>query len=214
MPILCTCGTELPDNARFCLHCGKPQREQDLPEPEHERGQPFSGFAQDSAPQALAPPPVNFGNPVAFRTALMCASLSSLLSVIPYVSFGCCLWILGAGFISTVLYSRRTGLMLSIGDGMRLGWLTGLLTFVMGLVLTALGLLAARGGAGGVRQVVQQALEKMPAQDAVSQQVRDFLSSPAGLVMFLMTYVIFGFVMIVALAIAGGALGAKVMEKE
>jgi hypothetical protein len=212
MAVFCTCGTELPENARFCFNCGKPQREQDqqLPDPE---GGPDAAQSPQFIPPRPATPPVNFGNPIAVRVALMCASLSALFSVIPIVSFGCCLWIIGAGFLSTIFYTRRTGLIVSVGDGMRLGWITGLLTFVIGLVLTALGFLAARS-AGGFREIIQQSLARIPAQDAVTQQVRDFLSSPAGLVMFVMTYAIFFFIVIVSLAIAGGALGAKVMEKE
>ncbi len=209
MPFFCTCGTELPDNARFCFHCGKPQREQDLgASPAYSEGPPREA-ARDVPPA----PPVNFGNPIAVRVALLCASLSALLNVIPFISFGCCLWILGAGFVSTVLYTRRTGFLLSVADGARMGWLTGLLTFVIGLFLTAFSFLLARS-AGGIREIIRQSVERMPAQDSVAQQVRDLLASPVGIMIFLLSYIIFGFVMIVSLAVAGGALGAKVMEKE
>jgi uncharacterized membrane protein (DUF485 family) len=211
MALYCTCGTELPDNARFCFHCGKPQREEDLsPKVEADEG---ARAAALSSAMAAAAPPVNFSNPVAVRVALLCASLSALLNVIPFVSFGCCLWISGAGFLSAVLYSRRMGLMLSVNDGARLGWLTGLLSFVISLVLTALNLLLVRS-AGGIREILSQSIERMPAQDEVARQVRDFLASPAGLSIFLVSYIVLGFLMMVSLAVAGGALGAKVMEKE
>ena len=147
------------------------------------------------------------------RVALLCASLSALLNFIPLVSFGCCLWISGAGFLASVLYTRRTGLMLSVGDGARLGGITGLLSFVIGLVLTAFTLLAARSG-GGVREALRQSMARIPAQDEVTRQMLEFLTSPAGLAIVLLSYVVLGFVMIVSLATAGGALGAKVMEKE
>ena len=32
MPDFCTCGAELPPDARFCHRCGKPQREEVIPE--------------------------------------------------------------------------------------------------------------------------------------------------------------------------------------
>jgi hypothetical protein len=217
MAIFCTCGTELPDNARFCLNCGKPQREEDL------------ASAAAASPETVPPPPaasgpavglplgflpVNFGNPIAVRIALLCASLIALLNVIPIVSFGCCLWISGGGFVSAVLYARRTGLSLSVRDGARLGWLTGLLTFVITVILTALNFALLRS-AGGIRDQIRQSLEKMPSQDEAARQVlTNFLSSPSGLATLILSYILFGFFLIVCLAIAGGAMGAKVMEKE
>ncbi len=159
-------------------------------------------------------PQVAFGNPIALRVALLCASLTALLNFIPLVSFGCCLWVLGGGFLSAVLYARRTGLALSVGDGARLGWITGLLTFVISLALTALNFLIARSTMN-FREVLRQSIEKMPAaQDQMTRQVTDFLTSPAGLAIFLLSYIVVGFIVIAALAIAGGALGAKVMEKD
>ncbi|MBI3695698.1 MAG: zinc ribbon domain-containing protein [Acidobacteria bacterium] len=209
MALICSCGAELPDHARFCLSCGKPQRENDF----------VGGMtAEEPVPPApaLAPPvlsSVSFSNPIAVRVALLCASLSALLNFIPLVSFGCCLWVSGAGFLASVLYIRRTGLMLSVGDGARLGGITGLLTFVIGLVLTAFTLLAARAG-GGVREALRQSMERIPAQDAVTRQMVEFLTSSAGLAVVLLSYVVLGLLLIVSLATAGGALGAKVMEKD
>ncbi len=208
MALICTCGTELPDNARFCHQCGKPQREEDVvvtPEPLH--------------PELLPPlahpvsPPINFSNPVAVRVAVLCASMSALLNFLPLISLGCCLWITGAGFFSAVLYARRTGVLLSSSQGARLGWLTGLLTFVMTLVLTAVNFVMLRSG-GGFREALRRSMERISAQDQITQQVLDFLTSPAGLTVFLLGYIVLGFIFIASLCIAGGALGAKVMEKE
>src|SRR5437762_1898377 len=143
MALICTCGTELPDRARFCFSCGKPQREEDIAFAER-----TAAAAAPSLPEPTAAPPISFANPVAVRVALLCASLSALLNVIPIVSFGCCLWVSGAGFISAVLYSRRTGLMLSVGEGARMGRLTGLINFAIALVLTAMNFALAGGGKG------------------------------------------------------------------
>ncbi len=209
MALICSCGAELPDRARFCLHCGKPQREGDF----------VAGMTAEQAPPPAAEPalpvlpPVSFSNPIAMRVALLCASLSALLNFIPFVGFGCCLWVSGAGFLAAVLYIRRTGLMLSVGDGARLGGITGLLTFLMGLVLTVVTLLAARGG-GGVREALRKSMESVPAKDEITRQMIEFLTSSTGLAVVLLSYVVLGFLVIVSLATAGGALGAKVMEKE
>ncbi|MBI3665369.1 MAG: hypothetical protein HY236_03960 [Acidobacteria bacterium] len=193
MALFCSCGAELPDQA------DQPREE---PQPA-------------AAPQAFTaiPPVINFGNPIAVRVALLCASISGLLNLIPFVSFGCCLWVLGAGFFSVFLYGRRTGLLLSVRDGARLGWITGLFTFVIGIVFTSLAFVATRSG-GGLRDALRQVMEKMPAQDAAARQMMEFMASPAGLAFFLLIYIVMAFLVVVSLAIAGGALGAKVMEKE
>jgi len=158
-------------------------------------------------------PPINFSNPAAVRVAVLCSALSAFLNFLPLISLGCCLWITGAGFFSAVLYARRTGVLLSTGEGARLGWLTGLLTFVMTLVLTAVNFVVLRSGSG-FREALRRSMERVSTQDQVTQRVLDFLSSPAGLTIFLLGYIVLGFIFIASLCIAGGALGAKVMEKE
>ena len=207
MALICTCGTELPDNARFCHNCGKPQREPD---------QAIAGEVHPVEPAAGPPPrpPINFSNPVALRVALLCASLGSMLNAIPIVSFGCCLWMLGAGFLSAFLYTRRTGMLLSTGEGARMGWMTGVLTFVITIVLTAATFAIASNAGASFRDILMQSLERLPAQDAGTQQIKEFLASPTGLAFFLLTYLVLGLFTMVSLAMAGGALSAKVMERD
>ena len=204
MALICSCGTELPDNARFCNSCGKPQREQDI-----EAGPP----AVEPAPQQ-AREGIHFGNPVAMRTALLCGSVTALLNAIPFVSFGCCLWITGAGFLSAYLYARRSGLMLRAGEGGRLGAMTGLLSFVLSIVFTAVNFALARAAGTSFGDLLRQSVEKMGAQEPAAKQALEFLLSPAGMVVFLLIYLVVSFMAMVSLAAAGGALGAKVMEKE
>jgi hypothetical protein len=203
MALICTCGAQLPDNARFCLHCGKPQREEDL--------RPMAEAQPAFVPPP--PPPVSFGNPIAFRVALISASISALLTKIPIMNLGCCLWMTGAGFLAAVLYARRTGLMLSVSDGVRLGWITGLLTSAISLVLMVVSFALLRRD-GGIRELVRRQLETAPARDESVRQVIDFLTSPAGFTIFLTVSSVFFFIVAVSLSVAGGALGAKVMEKE
>ena len=210
MALRCSCGTELPDNARFCHSCGKPQRDEDLAERPSEG--PLTPVLQPVEAAAIAG--IHFGNPVALRVALLCGSVSALLNAIPIVSFGCCVWITGAGFLATYLYGRRTGLLLRAREGARLGWMTGLLCFVISIVFTALNFALARAAGKDFREMLQQAMEKMPAQDPSARQVLEFFMSPAGLVVFLLTYLVMSFLAMVSLSIAGGAMGAKVMEKD
>ena len=211
MALVCSCGAQLPDNARFCLNCGKPQREHDL----LREAIPIPEAPPLAIPsEVAAPPPVSFGNPIALRVSLLCASLSAMLNSLPVVGLGCCLWMIGAGFLAVYLYGRRTGLLLAVRQGARLGGMTGLLSFVITMVLIALSL-AAEGEAGsGIRQKIQESMKQFSGQDEATRQVIAFLASPTGLAITLVTYLCLGFCVMISLAMAGGALGAKVLERE
>src|SRR5580704_3147294 len=112
MPEYCTCGAELPPDARFCHKCGKPQR----PEPAAEL---LAHEAVSSTPAAPARAvavlqPLSFRNPTALRVGLLAAGLVSLLMMIPGVNYASIVWLLGAGYFSVWIYTRRTGQRLTV----------------------------------------------------------------------------------------------------
>ena len=159
------------------------------------------------------PPPIHFGNPLAVRAAFPLAVAAALLNHLPYVHYACCLWWLGAGFLSVVVYIRRTGLPLSPGDGARLGWITGALTFAIGIIFTALSIAVAGGGSGIREEIRRQWMARIP-QDEAARRVVEMMMSPTGLAVILVTSIVLGFLVTISVTVAGGALGAKVMEKE
>ncbi len=205
MPELCSCGAQLPPDARFCHKCGKPLFEEaHVPEVE----QP--PLRETPLP---APPPLNFHNPVAVRVGFTVASLAALLSWLPFVSLGFVVWWTGAGFLAVYLYRRRTGQLLTVGGGLRIGWMTGILTFVIMVVLLTVTLLPL-ALSGGLAAAFEQQLRSMPSNDpAVREAMRVFRSGPgiAAMVVFVLG-VIFAFVTL--FASAGGALGAKIVGRE
>src|SRR5579862_3192296 len=81
VPDSCTCGAQLPPDARFCHKCGKPQRDEPLLVDEPVVVPP---------PPPLAPPPpappISFRNAIAVRVALATGIpivlLSALLSAV------------------------------------------------------------------------------------------------------------------------------------
>src|SRR4051812_20234222 len=95
------CGEELPDHAKFCLHCGGPV---EPPEP-----------APPPAPRAPLPD-LNFVQP-----ALTGGMFLGLLSSIPIISAGnllCCMWLLLGGGMAVVLLTRQRPITsISYGDG-------------------------------------------------------------------------------------------------
>ena len=212
MPETCTCGAELPPDARFCHRCGRPQREDvlEIVEPQA----PPPPMALPVTPVVTRGPGVNFHNPIAVRVGLTMASAAALLTWLPLIQVGFAVWWLSAGFFSVYLYHRRTGEMLTVSSGVRMGWVTGVLTFVIMTVLLTLTLvpLALRGG--GLAAVYQEQLRSMQGSDAAIQQAMKALNSPAVLVIGIVSTLLFLFAVITCLCTAGGALGAKMMKRE
>jgi hypothetical protein len=203
VPDYCTCGAELPPDARFCHKCGKPQREEILIEPPA----PPPRLEAPKAEAAPPPPPINFHNALAVRIGLLAAGLASLLNVM--LVYACPLWLVAAGFVCVYVYHRRTGQVLSISSGARMGWITGLFSFVIFTVLFTISF---------VQQVRSGELYKnlgnVPFFQGSATELRELLSNPLYLALNVLLSLAFLFVLFTSLPIAGGALGAKVLSKD
>jgi hypothetical protein len=199
MPEFCTCGAQLPPDALFCHKCGKPQRE--LLAPEFQVPEPAE-FVPPSAPLPLPLPlapdalPMSFRNPVAMRIAFTAAILGALLSWVPVLNV--ILW-LAAGYFAVFFYRRRTGHLLNLGAGLRMGWITGV-TVLFTAFVVVLNL------SGGVDMLQSQFKN---ASDPNVQNALQTLRSGSGVAVFLMQLFLF----ITCLSMVGGALGAKLASR-
>src|SRR5215471_6965347 len=167
MPDTCTCGAQLVPDAVFCHKCGRPLR--DIAPVEEPTPVPIV------APpvEAPAPPPVNFHNRPAVRIAALMAVLATPLYFLPYLNW------LAAGFFSAVLYRRRTGHRMSLETGVRLGWITGVMMFVIAMALLTLTLVVFNALGGfealppeikrAIDPRVQEALKLLQSAPAVAQ---------------------------------------------
>jgi hypothetical protein len=147
------CGADLPDHARFCLHCGNPV------EPEEP--------AQPSAP--APPPPLDFLQP-----ALTGGMFLGVLSSVPIIQAGnCffCMWVLLGGGIATVMLTRQRPSGISYGDGAFVGVLSGLFGAVVGTILQ----MSFRAIASGLLESQQQQLEQMMNQIGAEGPMRDWI---------------------------------------
>jgi hypothetical protein len=208
----CTCGAKLPEDARFCHKCGKPQRD----EPEIEALAREAEPAPEETPlpvatQAPAPPPgVSFRNPIAVRASVIAAALATLGGLIPLPGLFHTLWqlvmIVGGGFAAVWFYQRRTGDYLSVRGGLQIGWMTGLFSFlVMMVMLTLVFALFAAVGESGMKQLSIEF-----GRPEIAEAFQGIISNPAMLIFALVSW----FFAVTMLASAGGALGSKVLEKE
>jgi hypothetical protein len=209
MPDFCTCGAELPPDARFCHKCGKPQR----PEPAAEM---LAHEAETSAAAATLAParaaavlqPLSFRNPVALRVGFLAAGLVSFLMMIPGVNYASIVWLLGAGYFSVWIYKRRTGQRLSVRGGARMGWITGVLSFSLVTLIFTFSLVAIQR-AGGLAVVKDRLRELAIQQSAIDEMVK-LVQNPFEI---LRSLAIMFLVMTIACT-AGGALGAKILSKD
>jgi hypothetical protein len=198
MPEFCSCGTQLAPDALFCHKCGKPQRDLVIPEPP----------VQAERPQFLPPRdvlrelPLNFRNSAAVRIGLLVAAASTLIFFfLPFLN-----WVFG-GFFAVFLYRRRTGSLLNLGAGMRMGWITGVLAFALYIVPFALQL-------PRMSSVIEERLRAMRPQDpAIVEQMMGLFQSGAGMALVVAFTLAAMFLIITFLSIAGGALGAKVVGR-
>jgi hypothetical protein len=190
MPSFCSCGAETVPDALFCHKCGRPLREIPGYEPE-----PVASEIVRPEPEAVKPPPpVNFHNRMALQIGLVMAILATLFSFLMYVNW------LAAGFFTVVIYRRRTGYPLDMQAGVRLGWITGILMFViMTVIVTGAVLFVSGGGLANLPADVKNALDPR-----VQETLKALQNGPAVAEILVML-----FVFTTLLSMAGGAIGAK-----
>ena len=202
MPEICTCGAQLPPDARFCHKCGKPQREEivvELPE----------AFAPQQPPVVEVAPlqTLSFRNPIALRVGLLAAGLLCLMMMIPGVNYAAVFWWLGAGYFSVWIYKRRTGQRLNVRGGAQMGWITGVISCALLTLLFAFFTLAIRqmGGLEAIKGLKDLAFQQASVDEAIKM-----LQDPSKMVWSLIAT----FIMLTLTCTAGGALGAKILGKD
>ncbi len=141
MPSRCTCGAVLPEDARFCHKCGKPQFEENaaaaLAEPTSESVQAsLEPPVRSNALQTV----ISFKNSravvislIVAAGAVVCFFPIALLAPPLFPVFLC-----AVGFVAVRIYKGRSAESLTTSAGARLGWMTGLWIFLVFAVLLAL----------------------------------------------------------------------------
>jgi hypothetical protein len=203
----CTCGAQLPDDARFCHRCGKPQREADAPVIRAEA--PPTGHLVALPIDPVTP---SFHHPVAVRIGLFVGSMATLLCLA--VPFGFVIWLPAAGFISVYLFRKRTGQPMSVRAGARMGWIAGILSFLIITVLFTISAVALASRPGGLPQFFREQLSSraIPTEDL--ERAIQALANPVDQAIVYLFFLLFWFTVIAVFCTAGGALGAKVLEKD
>jgi hypothetical protein len=121
------------------------------------------------------------------------------------IVFGPLISIFG-GFFAVYLYGRRTGESLTMARGARLGWIAGLLVFVVASVLTT-----AQVSQPEFATAFHENMKNFPVQisDEEMNRMIDRVRSPLGVPVILVT----SFVLSTMLSAFGGAVGAKLFRR-
>ncbi len=211
----CTCGAKLPEAARFCHKCGKPQFEV---EPEQE---PVVVEEVRSQPVAPPPPPeISFRNIAAVRIGFLIASLALFGSMLaaftgsmPFYLLAVVILTPASGFLAVWLYTKRTGQVLSIRSGAKLGFIVGVFSFVFSTVMTTISTLTVASRVNLLEQYKEQLGRQGLPPETVEQMI-SMLEEPGTLVFLFLFGMAISFLIGTTVASVGGALGAKVLEKD
>lgn len=220
MAEVCSCGTRLVEGARFCHHCGKPTLEEPRPAPEEESEQKLPAELEhllDTVELSQNPQEINFSNSAAVRVALLVASIAMLL-LVPLAGLaglsvaGIILPMLIAGVLSVWFYQRRTGSVLSVLAGARMGWITGVFIFALFVVLFTINAVPALES-GELQQMQEAALKGSNFSEADIQKVKEMVQNPVALTLAILLFMGIYFVGVTTLSSLGGMLGAKLLGR-
>ncbi|HET9407388.1 MAG TPA: hypothetical protein VFO39_09135 [Candidatus Sulfotelmatobacter sp.] len=198
------CNDPVEDGVAYCGHCGAPQIRVVVETRDASAGSEW----QVSAGGATIPRPghasINavHSATIVWSQALPAAALAGVIA-----GFGMALvglfgvWMVAAGFLSTVFYRRRTrGEILRPGAGACLGALTGSLGFATFALITV--------PTGFFRSMMLELVHQLqqrsdPALQGLAQNWLEVLKTPAGVTVWLICLLLLS----LAAASIGGALG-------
>lgn len=173
----CTCGASLPEDARFCHKCGKPQYEEDIARLAAEQ----TAAAPTPKPAAVEPAHaaarIGFGNLRAVLITMAVAALSLVLlcaAAIVAPLFGPII-LCAAGFAAAKFYKKRTVEPLSPGGGAFLGLMTGLWLFLVIAICAAITSVYVASPEG--RELMKAAMPRMPEVAKLLDDPHQFLVS-------------------------------------
>jgi len=151
------------------------------------------------------------------KPALIGGVLLGILSSLPFINLFncfCCAWVIGGGVLASYLYVKDSPFPVTLGRGLILGLLTGLIgTLVTALFFAPFYLMMNRAG-GGVIEQIRRTIEQLPNMPPETRETFRSLSERGGMDAF---FLVLGFVcMLITYSLAamlGGLVGVALFEK-
>lgn len=155
---------------------------------------------------------INFRNGQAVKVGIIVALLIQLVLMVS-VPLGMSMLApvihLAGGAYAVFLYRRRAGAGLTIVNGARMGWITGVFAFVLITIFFTLSM-ALIAGSDQFLDAYKESARSMGLSGENSDKLGEYLRNP----LFLLGALGFQFLMLTLLCSLGGALGAKLSHRE
>lgn len=209
----CTCGAQLPDDARFCHRCGKPQYEEDIVRLREEEQQavPIPPTPVNAAP---TPAKIDFGNKRALFVSIAVALFTLVIFTTGSVLVPGALLILPlfcfAGFTASRWYIKQTGQLISPQGGARLGFMTALWAFLVVAIFSVV--FAIFISSPEWRDELINLLSSQ--QSAAAKQMSELLRDPKQSIIVLMGGLLVNFCLFTFPSMLGGMLGVRFSTKK
>ncbi len=162
-------------------------------------------------PVAIAEPEptrIGLGNPVAVRTGLLAGVIGllalMLLGQIPGLQVLSLVMPVASGFLAVLLYRRRTHQALSIAGGAQLGWIAGMVGFIITILFVTM-FVVMLTEPDVAQQMRMQAERSRPE---VLEMIK-LMQTPTGIAQTLLE----SLVLFALLPTLGGAVGAKLLGR-
>jgi hypothetical protein len=207
----CNCGAQLPDDARFCHRCGKPQFEEDIV-----RLREQEATIAPPAPVIVAAGKIDFGNKRAVFVSIAVAMLTLFVftasSVL--VPFAASILMLPlfcfAGFTAARWYIKQTGESITAQNGARLGFMTALWAFLVVVVLCVFLAIFVSNPAWRDQLVSMVTSQGNPAAQEIAKMVQD----PRKFILLMMGELLVNFCLFTFPSMLGGMLGVRFAAKK
>jgi hypothetical protein len=208
----CTCGAFLPEDARFCHKCGKPQYEEDIARLSvQEVPPPILPVTERELPRLSPSTAIGFRNLRAVGTTLAVAAVSLVaLGVAGEIGASPLLLIIlcAAGFVAARFYHRRTAERLTPLAGAKLGAMTCLWLFLV----VAIGAIVNFASVDG-REKFKSAILNAPNLPNVPEFTK-LLQDPTELLLLILVSFAFLFLIGTVAAAFGGMLAARLLPRD
>ncbi len=218
-PICHRCGTAVSSEDTFCPSCGAPQLRF---EPNEDTATYAAGLRQ--AYGVHTPNSIRWKQ--AIRAAITVAVPMGIMSsnLVPLVSLGCCLWIVGGAIAAVALYRRRAEVsVLAAKTGARIGLVAGVLAAFATMLFSSISLAIERfvlHHGATIDSTFQTQLEQLvrmaqsnPDPQGQMQAFLRFLATPDGRAAWILTGTGTLSAGIVVFSTLGGAIGARLLTR-
>jgi hypothetical protein len=208
------CGSPLAAPEMFCPQCGSPQLLYDAGSGGADAPGGDAPAARDIHWKAAIGAAVTFAVPV----GLLCSP------VVPVLSGGCCLWVVGGAVAAVGLYQRRAAVRtLARPVGVRIGTIIGLMAATVACAFNSGALVFARyvlHGGDAMEKAYQTMMDQVStmtaqmtrASAAESHEAMQFLLSPDGRAASALLSALMTSAGITVFSMIGGALGSRIFS--